>query len=53
MKKGTEIKIEIEKDGSWTVSSPDYPGWSSFGEQSINSANDAAESLERWVKSHE
>ena len=27
MKKGTEIKIELDEDGSWTATSPGYSGW--------------------------
>ena len=47
MKKGTEIKIEIEGE-RWTASSPDYPGWSCSGKDSSGCADIAAKDLEKW-----
>ena len=50
MKKNTEIKIEMDESGSWTATSPDYPGWKSEGTESFACGVDAAKSLEMWVK---
>ena len=50
MKKNTEIKIEMDESGSWTATSPDYPGWKAEGKESFACGVDAAKSLEMWVK---
>ena len=52
MKKGTEIKIELQDDGSWIATSPDYPGWSASGTDSFGSADVAGRHLESWVAEH-
>lgn len=46
MKKGTEIKMELQDDGSWRASSPDYPEWEMTGNESFGSADVAAKNLE-------
>lgn len=49
MTPGTEIKITIADNGSWTASSPTYPGWSASGNDSFDCGRVAAEDLEVWV----
>ena len=49
VKNEPNINIHIEDDGTWTATSPDYPGWSECGVEEFDCANVAAESLEAWI----